>query len=222
MQFFRPYMGEKYSEGICGKKVLVVDASFYCNHREYYCFRQCTNPCIKDSSSFNTDCPICKAYNFKLCDEPTRSIAEASGTYKRFAKFMGKYVESTDYKEIWSYMAFTSYVQFFLPEGTHHSRDTRMSDLSDRDFEAFNETLKELEPDIVIVWGCTFSYRIKEGNADIVDRGMLEKTQWYVCQIRPLDMDKTVTIINPHHPCSSAWFFEMHNFDKYFSDLIND
>ena len=30
-RFFTPWVGTEYNKGICGKKVLVLGASFYCN-----------------------------------------------------------------------------------------------------------------------------------------------------------------------------------------------
>lgn len=79
-------------------------------------------------------------------------------------------------------MAFTNYVQFFLPAKNRY-RETRKSDLSERDYVAFVETLVELKPDIVIVWGCVINNRIKQDNPDMIQNGMLESTNWYVCQI---------------------------------------
>ncbi len=49
---------------------------------------------------------------------------------------------------IWDHVAFTEYVQYFIDQ-TY----TEPNHLSDRDFDAFLETLDELHPDVVIVWG---------------------------------------------------------------------
>jgi hypothetical protein len=155
-----------------------------------------------------------------LHQEPEYCIEDGVSTYLKFAIGMSKYVGTDDYEEIWSHMAFTNYVQFFLPS-TNGYRETRKSDLSERDYEAFVETLGELTPDIVIVWGCVINNRIKQDNPDMIQNGMLENSNWYVCQIAPKGLATPVTIINPYHPSMSAWYTGYDDFDKYFTQLIN-
>lgn len=42
--FFEPFVGENYLEGIRGKKILVVGASFYCNESSRcQFFKDCTD-----------------------------------------------------------------------------------------------------------------------------------------------------------------------------------
>jgi len=55
-RFFTPFVGLKYNEGICGKKTLVIGASFYCNKTDCKFFGECTNPVNKDSSKFDKEC----------------------------------------------------------------------------------------------------------------------------------------------------------------------
>lgn len=220
-RFFTPFVGRNYKKGINGKKVLVLGASFYCNNPECKFFTQCTSVECKDSSAYDAICPIYTKDNKELHQEPEYCIEDGVSTYLKFAIGMSKYVGTDDYDEIWSHMAFTNYVQFFLPS-TNGYRETRKSDLSERDYEAFVETLVELTPDIVIVWGCVINNRIKQDNPDMIQNGMLENSNWYVCQIAPKGLDTPVTIINPYHPSMSAWYTGYDDFDKYFTQLINN
>ena len=56
--FFSPWVGNKYNQGISGKKILVLGASHYCNHKGDCCyFFDCTNEHLKDSSLFDKKCP---------------------------------------------------------------------------------------------------------------------------------------------------------------------
>lgn len=55
-RFFKPFEGKKYKEGINGKKILVLGASFYCNwdgndgRNKCEFFDECTNPMKRDST----------------------------------------------------------------------------------------------------------------------------------------------------------------------------
>ena len=118
-------------------------------------------------------------------------------------------------------MAFTNYVQFMLPADEDCYRGTYLSDLSERDYEAFNEVLIELQPDIVVVWGCIINSRIKECNQYIIDVKELQETNSYVCHLNMPGVDHPIVLINPYHPSSSSWNIAMNEFDKYFANLIN-
>lgn len=220
-RFFIPFVGRNYDKGINGKKVLVVGASFYCKNLECGFFNQCTNVKHKDSSTCDKLCPIYAQSGKLLHLEPKYCIADKSSTYKKFAKSMAKFIDSEDYDEIWSHMAFTNYIQFFLPSSNKGYRETRYSDLSERDYEAFVETLVELKPDIVIIWGCVINKRIIQDNPDMIQNGILDRTGSYVCQIVPKSIAKPITIINPYHPSLSKWHYGIKEFNKYFSQLIN-
>ena len=70
---------------------------------------------------------------------------------------MSRYTESSDYNDIWAGWLFTNYVQFFLQRAVKDMDRPCKSDLSERDYAAFNETLQELQPDVVVVWGDVLS-----------------------------------------------------------------
>ena len=71
---------------------------------------------------------------------------------------------------MWSHLAFTNYVQFFLPSDGDSFRTTKASDLSERDFDAFIEVVKELSPDIVIVWGCVINTSVNNQKAGFANK----------------------------------------------------
>lgn len=216
-RFFRPFVGRDYQNGIRGKRILVVGASFYCDKRECCYFSECTSNETKDSSRFNEECPVFKPVGKHLCNEPQYCIEDdMPKAYKNFAKAMSRYTESDDYHTTWNMMAFTNYVQYFLDGDGEHFRPTLNTDLSERDFISFNETLQELKPDIVIIWGCAFNYKVKEENPYIVDVRELEETENYVCHIRMPLVDHDITIINCYHPSSKAiWYMNLETFHKY-------
>lgn len=223
-RFFTPFVGAKYEHGINGKRVLVIGASFYCD-KEECCphFKKCTSTKRKDSSEFVGKCPIYKNYKGEerfIDNEPTLAIQEQYKPYVNFADVMAQYIENVNnkessYMEVWDHFAFTNYVQFFVPP-----KRTEKKYLSERDFEAFTETVRGIEPDIVILWGCVINDRLKQNNEFVIDKDFLAKTDWYVCHMKLPDFDKLITLLNPYHPSSSKWHSEKETFAKYLEMVL--
>lgn len=133
---------------------------------------------------------------------------------------MGKYLGIDDYAAIWEHMAFTNYVQFFLPATNGSFRETSWSDLSERDFAAFTEVVQQLQPDIIIVWGSVINSALKERNPYLVDLKELQETEYYVCHLNVPGVNHPVAVINPYHPSSSAWYSDMEKLNHYFVNLL--
>ena len=176
-RFFNPYVGAKYRDGLGNNKysVLVLGASVYCTYdgkqtykgkkkeRCHY-FEECTSEYIKDSSPFNKLCPHPEwDSNGEATPLEDFPIHVCSGTMTRFSnKLESRFEEILDRDSIWNRIAFTEYVQYFL----NHQR-TCPDDLSDRDFEAFIETLDKLRPNIVIVWGNVVADVLRESEYSV-------------------------------------------------------
>ncbi len=218
--FFEPYVGNHYKEGIHGKKILVLGASFYCNCVKCPFFASCTSVILKDSSEFDNKCPEYKSAGKQLHLEPGYCVEDAPTTYQRFAAYMGKHLGTEDYDTVWEYLAFTNYVQFFLPATNGSFRETMWSDLSERDFAAFTEVVQQLQPDIVVVWGNVINSALKERNPYLVDMKELQETEYYVCHLDVPGVNHPVAVINPYHPSSGAWYSDQEKFDNYFSNLL--
>lgn len=220
-KFFNPFIGKDYQKGFDGKKVLVVGASFYCPLVDCKNYSDCTNTESKDSSVFNSICPPYIADGKQLCDEPTYSIEDKPDAYRIFSKAMSRYAGTDNYDDIWNKLAFTNYVQFFLPSDGNSYRQTLPSDLSERDYEAFNETLIEINPDIVIIWGCVFNSRVREQNQYLIDKNELLDTEGYICHLQIPEMDHPVAILNCYHPSSGiAWNMGLDKFHMYLDKLL--
>ena len=221
MQFFKPYKGPKYDEGICGKKILVLGASFYCTLHECKFFEECTNYIVKDSGKFDTICPYYNKLegNISLSDEPSNAIDNCIKVYKTFAKFMQQFINDEDEYAAWERMAFTNYVQFFLP-----TTYTYQCYLSERDFKAFCETLLELQPDVVIAWGVAITKEIREKNPYVSKEELdkLPENNYYVWRMELPGVDHKITIINCYHPSSKSWREEEHQklFMKHLKNVL--
>ena len=219
-RFFNPFVGSMYNKGICGKKILVLGASFYCSHTpgsEKPCpfFDECTNPVKKDSSKFDTICPAYANTGLRLSEEPSNAIAERYRAYQNFATFMQQFVED-ETEDVWERMAFTDYVQFFVP-----TLDTKKEYLSQRDFDAFCETLRELQPDVVVAWGMQILEEIREHNPYVIDLNKLPDTEWYVCHIRMPEVNHDITLVCSYHPSSvKYWYDELDTLTKYMRQVL--
>ena len=207
--FFKPFIGEKYDEGINGKKILVLGASFYCDkngqngQRNCPFFAECTDIVKKDSSKFDTTCPEYAGKNMKLSEEPSNAISERYPAYKRFAEFMQQFASNKS-EDVWDRMAFTDYLQFFSP-----TIQTKKEYLTQRDFDAFIEVLQKLKPDVVISWGTAIVENIREENPYISDgeKKNLQKTDWYVCNMNVPNVPHEITLVSCYHPASIKYWY---------------
>ena len=220
-RFFKPFEGEKYKEGINGKKILVLGASFYCNwdgndgRNKCEFFNECTNPIIRDSSKFDDICPSYKQSKQKLSEEPLNAVSENYRAYQVFANFIQRYVKDKE-ENVWERMAFTNSLKFFSP-----TLATKKEYLSKRDFEAFCETLNELQPDIVIVWGVAIIDEVRENNPYIVDFKKLPETEWYVCHIKMPGVNHEIALVSCFHPSSiKYWYNNLDILEKYMNEVL--
>jgi hypothetical protein len=218
--FFSPFKGTNYLHGFGGKSVLILGASFYCNRKDCEFFNQCTSTQVKDSSPYDERCPVYVPHGKALSQEPSYVIEDAPRTYQNFAKVMAPFVGEKDYDKVWEHFAFTNYVQFFLP-ATNGARNTRPSDLSERDFEAFVATLKDLKPNIVIVWGRVINEPLLN-NKFVIRSDEYEETKGYVWRLRIPDIDHDIVVINPYHPSSSAWYDDVENLKNNINNILKE
>lgn len=215
-RFFNPFIGRYYQVGIAGKKILVIGNSFYCSHRED-CkhFQECTDMSKKDSSRFDDRCPDYSPRKMSLSDAPSYELDEMYRAYRNFGEFLSGYVDGMDSRTVWQYVSFTNYVQFFVPSAISDSRAA----ISERDFEAFKETVMELQPDIIFVWGTIAGDAIRQGRKEVYDYDTPEfhAKDGYVCHLKLDGIDKDIAIINTYHPCNmyGQWNSGLPSLKKY-------
>lgn len=163
--FFSPWVGNKYNQGISGKKILVLGASHYCNHKGDCCyFFDCTNEHLKDSSLFDKKCPYTDNEGGGLLQQTVQEVEafldgySVNNTYSMFTDFMVETMGlARDMQSFWSSIVYMNYVQFMLP----HMR-TENWDISERDYEAFCSVVQCYEPMVVIVWGTPVGNELKK------------------------------------------------------------
>lgn len=213
-RFFKPHVGNCYTQGINGKKVLVMGASFYCANPDCKYYDQCTSVTTKDSSTFDALCPFYEPEGKQLHNEPTYCVEELPQTYRKFAMSLTSMLGVEELEKVWDRLAFTNYCQYFLPAESNF-RPTFATDLSDRDFSAFIETCVELQPNVIIVWGSTINRPLLHSNTFVTDKNQLDKTGGYVCHMQLPGLQHPISLVNCYHPSSRAWWGGVDEFVKY-------
>jgi hypothetical protein len=230
--FLNPYIGTKYKEGINGKRVLVLGASFYCpldgNKGRERCkyYEDCA--INQNSIKYNEKCPY---NNGRLLSDSAEVEIDENGakSYTRFYQFMS-WVRSKSttesFDEFWDKVAFTNYVQHMIGGRTQ----TCPSDLREDYFEMFVSLLDEFEkgnklPDVVIVWGCVIDKPLKNhiipGHPDCrieID----DDKEGYIFKWKNFN-GKDILFINIYHPSSGKFYTdaEWDNMYSYFKDIFN-
>lgn len=221
-RFFEPWVPEKYTEGINGKKILVFGASYYCPEVDCPYYKDCTSIENKDSSKYDECCPAYLSSGRCLHKEPSYTTGGPKA-YSNFACLFQPYVDG----DVWDYLAFTNYVQYFLPCNTDASGNKRygrtlQSNLSPRDFDAFIEVIQELKPDIVVFWGMVIEKPIRQNNSFIYDlEDCFNNTEGYICHMSVPNVDHNIALFNCYHPSSSAWNGSFSKAAEYLKMLLD-
>lgn len=169
--FFEPFVGDNYSEGIYGKRVLVLGASFYCNQDGVSVDKETGE--VKEKCPFYDDCAInqntekydgkCPYNHYSPLRKLPQTELDENGaeSYKRFWLLLYHYFQQPElsFDDIWGKMAFTNYVQHEIGGRWN----TLASDCRAEYLEMFEDTLLTMkeQPDVVIVWGCIVDKPLK-------------------------------------------------------------
>lgn len=214
MRFFKPYNPDKYAQGLLNNvKVLVLGASHYCTYNEksdkFKCrvWQECTSNESKDSSKFNDTCPYLERIgnSIKLedttCDEIENYLSGCDyPSYENFTQLMIDYT-SLNKNEIWERIAFTNYVQYLVPRVVTPTQTK--SDI--KNFESFLETLDELKPDLVIIWGTKITDHFQKKYIKKLVNILKVRDNSYFFDL--LYNGRHYILINPYHPCNyrNSW-----------------
>lgn len=214
-RFFNPWIGVNYRKGL-GKTeycILVLGASVYCSFngiKNEPCphFDKCTDEKTQDSSAFNNCCPY-PDYDGQLLEDYPKDVS--SRTTSRFNnKMKERFGELLDGNDFWDCVAFAEYVQFFLPHKETYSRN-----LSERDFKAFLETLNDLQPDVVIVWGDTVPVALRECDYVVNSDGEPWDFAWKY-------NGTLIRFICCTHPASGLFSSKFPDFAEKFEETVNE
>lgn len=210
-RFFRPWVGTEYSgEGINGKKLLVIGASQYCTRTDCSYWTECTSESNKDCRKFNSICPDVLGNKYVSSLEnwsnfEIENYLEEGGyvAYRNFTNLLLGVSGLEDKQDIWKRLAFTLYVQFFLP-----GKDTPDMDFRDaKFFKAFLESVDELQPDIIIIWGVKILNHLKqEFIKEYVDEIKFSPNNNHLIKMKY--KGKVYNIISTYHPSSIRYWHD--------------
>lgn len=207
--FFIPYKGNDYSNGINGKKVLVLGASFYCDKDCKY-HSDCTNPVKRGTNKYNLICPWYKENGSILSEEPDNEVTSCPNNkaYGTFGRFLKRFIEKDFVGSAWDYVSFTNYVQFMQPD-----RTTLPCYLTEQDYLAFIEVIQhhEYDPDVIIVWGKPVREELQRRLPEIcksIEKMGYEDRVW---RVRFVDRERV--LVFTHHPICAFKNKKMWNAD---------
>lgn len=212
--FFVPYKGKKYETGLLkGKKVMVLGASYYCKpKKDCPFFDDCTRQWKRRE--------YCPENNGRpLHDLPKNEIdEEGAKSYKVFYEFMQNYlsdkIKVTSFDDFWDNIAFTNYIQHIIGGRT----TTQTGDMSENDLDALGDVIRELKPDIVIIWGCVVDKPVKQKKCDADDNQFEndydgEGSSQYLFHWT-ID-NRKVTFVSFYHPSSGYFLRDQSNMKHY-------
>lgn len=222
--FFHPFVGKKYKDGtgVNGKRVLVIGDSFYCNGEECEFYEKCTDTQNKSSKEYDTSCPERIKHRNEngivtpLHDEPEVAITEYdSYAYQNFKSFLKLFVNGDE--NAWDYVAFTNYIQFFLP-----GYRTNGAFIDKKNYRAFEEVVSCLKPDVVVTWGNavadsirnTYEHEVKSIQTE------LKNSQYYLAHLTI--NEHKFTMVYLYHPSSRIWASDIYNSYKYFKKALEE
>lgn len=160
--FFTPRVGENYEAGFHGIKTLILGSHFYCPYADCEHLKE---ECASSDRIWSMD-KACPCYidkedseYYKLSNSDVIEVESylEGFPYPSFDAFTYLMLDKRDYlsedekRNFWDQVAFTNYIQHYWPDGYTPPYEDNKS-LFDADYEALEEVLDELKPQIVIVW----------------------------------------------------------------------
>ena len=141
--FFKPWIGENYSTGIKGKKILILGESHHCKDG---CL-DCGDSRISHNCNSFTQNVIIDYFNYK---RRKNAFEKWMNTFTKFANISsGKELNNLEHIDFWNTIAFYNYVQKALSG----PRISPTSEEFNGSLLAFHELIVNLKPDLLIIWG---------------------------------------------------------------------
>lgn len=139
--FFSPYIGKDYVRGgIFGKKILALGESHYCDTGCADCGERGRHP----------ECADFTKKVVEWCLDPSVEREGWMNTYLKFERsLVGKDTTPLESKKIWDSIAFYNYLQVAMGGAREAGSAQQYRDAT----EPFLDTLENLQPDALVVWG---------------------------------------------------------------------
>jgi hypothetical protein len=141
--YFEPWVGDEYSIGIKGKKIMVLGHNHYCD-----CRPTCQCCPVVDCKLFTLG--VIKKYLEKPYYDSSEDKSRWRLTYNNFEKaFFSRDLNDDERRELWNHLLFYNLVQEAMPDpNTIPNREQYANAI-----EPFRSILREHKPDVILAWG---------------------------------------------------------------------
>ncbi len=160
--FFKPRVGADYRSGFLGLRTLVLGTYHYCWYVECPYYQDCVT--AARTSEYDVRCPKYSAVDdrkyYRLsCSNVIEIDSYIEGEhYPAYDAFTHKmsgiksYVGNRIRSAFWDKVAFYNWIQHYLPGPQEDFQYRQWEEVFLRDLPAFEEVLRELRPQVVLVW----------------------------------------------------------------------
>lgn len=198
--FFKPWIGKNYQNGgIFKKKILVLGESHYCGNEN--CNSKCGFRDFPDGG--------CEDFTYdRVMDYLSGSAGMWANTFKKFERsLVNKPTTAEESREIWESVAYFNFLQVAMTE-------TRTAGSYEDYIEgqrAFLEVIKDLQPDLIIVWGIRLyghlpNERWIQGEPLVVDNYSV-KNGYY--QQKQGKKSRVIAVYHPSVGYSWDWWYKV-------------
>lgn len=207
---FYPWVGEKFQEGLAGKKVLVLGESHYCKDQLaeggvcYPCCERCKM--TEELGCFSQTEDVIDCYIDYYSGEPYQQ------TFLCFERAVcGREISYDERIDFWNHVAFYNYIQY--SQGGPRLPLEEAEDSSN----AFQAVLETLMPDCIIIWGVDKLWnRLPDWGGDetrlSIDSGYYTKLWNYTIKGKRIP---AMAVYHPSTPRGKSWEY-WHQFYKKF------
>ncbi len=200
---FYPWVGDNYSNGgIFNKKILALGESHY---NDGLTKEQCLAVKANDKEYEDTTSYVISDYL------NNNSHPSWENTFRKFERLLTQnaYTTREDTKAIWDSIVFYNYIQhpLFGPRIT-----TNADDFDERSEKAFDEIIKEYQPDIIIFWGKRLWWNMTDKQC-VVGEAWDKSSKGHdfvYCEYSLDNNSKNIKAFSSNHPSSPM------SYDKWF------
>lgn len=205
---FKPWVGPKYSDGLHGKKIMILGDSHYCKD-ELKEGGVCWPSCIK--SKMKTTCKtqtsdVIEDYLYDYRGQHYLQVFQACDR-----AYYGKETSQQEKEDFWNSVIFYNYFQ------NSQKGPREELEITEDAEKAFKEVLEKYLPDLIIVWGRRlYDYYLPnwEGVASKIEIEENKTTDSWTYNIK----GKNIQVMVVHHPSQGlgkSWEY-WHPFYKKF------
>ena len=180
LMFFQPRIGQHYREGFKGYRTLVLGVKHHCILKQCPFYEDCV--IHRNCASYDANCPaygdrrdLRLSLSNQIEIDAFLEEYDRYPTYSYFTKLMlGKTDDCTEAEKtsFWEQVAFANYLQYFCPSPQVPEYEEEGLIYRSEDWEAFQELLDTLQPEVLLVWNAALKTLLDKKNAEGAIKGL--------------------------------------------------